>query len=194
MYPPLFGQQHWDPERGGTLSKVTEQVVTGQRPDPGSPKALSSVLSTAPCGLWYHQGYKQDPRNKEDKVSYVRGGQKAIFRSELWWLGGGEAGPWAGPPASLSLSFLLCKEGTTASQGRLKMKGGMAAQLRFLLPIVLWLTERHRKPRNSMSEKEFQCWTGEWVATAQPRDDFQGCKHGNEEVWKTEVKAGSFWV
>ena len=150
------------------MSKVTEQVVTGQRPDPGSPKALSSVLSTAPCGLWYHQGYKQDPRNKEDKVSHVRGGQKAIFRSELWRLGGGEAGPWAGPPASLSLSFLLCKEGTTASQGRLKMKGGMAAQLRFLLPIVLWLTERHRKPRNSMSEKEFQCWTGEWVATAQP--------------------------
>ena len=32
------------------------------------------------------------------------------------------------------------------------------------------------------------------MATAQPRDDFLGCKHGNEEVWKPEVKAGSFWI
>lgn len=43
-------------------------------------------------------------------------------------------------------------------------------------------------------KRKFQCWTGEWVARAQPRDDFLGYKRGNAEAWKPEVKAGSFWV
>lgn len=104
-------------------------------PDPGSPTASSS-LSTAPRGPWgwVPSGLQAGSEEQGRQVSHIRGGQKAIFRSELWPRGGGRAGPWAGPLASLRLSFLVCKdEGMSADErrGRLHQGPSWAVQLRF---------------------------------------------------------------
>ena len=84
-----------------------------------------------PLGLWCHQGYKQDQRNKETKSPTSEEDRKIFSEASCGGGVGGEEGPWAGPPASLSLSFLICQEGTTMSQGCLKMKGrdGCTAKL-----------------------------------------------------------------